>query len=128
MANFIDVSTILDDSLSTIIKVSFYLDGTGLTNQTIYDPALYFNKGTLLRLMRVSYEFNTFNVRLVWDGTPAKQLLTLSSDHHEDIDYEWFGGLRNDMILVPNGRIYADFGGQEDGDAGHIILHLKHRD
>lgn len=128
MANFIDISTILDDSYSTIIKASFFLDGTALTNQTIYDPTLYFNKGSLLKLMRISYELNTFNVRLVWEGAPPKQLLTLASNHHEDINYDWIGGIRNDMILVPTGRIYADFSGQQDGDSGHIILHLKHRD
>lgn len=128
MANVITIDTLLDDSVNTIFKVNFALDGTALSNYVIYDPATHFNKGTLLKLMRISYELTTFNIRLIWDGTPTDPIITLASNHHEDIDYEWCGGLRNDLAGIPNGKIYANFVGQEDGDKGHLIIHLKHRD
>jgi hypothetical protein len=129
MAHIITINTILDDSLNTIFKVDIVSDGSPLSNYVIYDPALHFNKGNLVKLMRISYELNDFEARLAWAGTQITPAITLAPAHHEDICYDWIGGLRNDLnpAVVPDGRLTMTLFDHGAAESGHMIIHLKHR-
>ena len=129
MPNTINIQTLLDGSINTIIKVDIIGDGSGDETKTvIFDASAYHNVTIEKRLYKIEYELNGFNCFLEWDATTDAQLITIEEGHHEHVCWEWIGGYSNGYFAGRNGDILLTTNNLGDGDRGYIILFIKHRE
>ena len=82
-----------------------------------------------LRIMQLWYQMSWFDVVLKYGGAVPRQVLTLTRDTGNHIDFRFFGGL-SDVPTVPpsdmNGKLLVSTNGYSPlGSVGTIILELK---
>jgi len=125
MANTILITTILDGTVNTIIRVNILGDGSGQeTNTTIYHPQSYTNKQSIKRLMYAKYCLDGFSAELRWgDSSTGVPLITLEKDHYSEFCID--GGIPNNTVFNKDGKINITTRDLASGETGYIILFIK---
>lgn len=129
MANTIATQVLEDGPRNSIIKVTITSDASGeITNGVIYDASAYQNDQLNTKLMRIKYHLNGFSGTLFWNANTPVQMMNLTQDHPDDMNYFDVGGLINNASTGKNGDILLTTQGlaaAPAGTMGEIVLYVK---
>jgi hypothetical protein len=129
MANTIATQVLEDGPRNSIIKVTITSDASGeITNGVIYDASAYQNDNQNNKLMRITYHLNGFSGTLYWNANTPVQMISLTENHPDDMDYSYTGGLINNAGTGKNGDILLTTDGLASapaGSTGEIVLYVK---
>jgi hypothetical protein len=129
MANTITSQTLEDGQRNSIVKVTILSDGSGeITKGIIYDASAFANDHQNNKLMRITYHLNGFEGTLYWDASTDVQMMNLSLDHPDDVNYCYTGGLINNAGSGKTGDILLSTSGlaaAPAGSTGEIVLYVK---
>ena len=126
MANSITTHVVGDGGRNTRILVNLIGDNSGqFTNEIIFDPADYLNKGVNKKIDSIQYVLNGFCASLLWGSSISNQpIVELEKDHYSNFEYD--GGVSNNTVAGRNGKILLTT--REwvpNGNAGYIILSIE---
>ena len=125
MANIVNIEKVIDGSSVVVIKVDIVGDGSGEESIVIYDTSTFLNTTARKKITQMQYCLNGFSAALIWDGTVPKQIVTLVENFYEHPNFEWFGGINNSKVTVPNGDISIVTSGLGAGDRGDLVLEIR---
>lgn len=130
MASTFAVTTILDGSRDTVIKVDITGDTLSeLSLAKIFDVTSYVNTGTNKRLKKIQYSLNGFAGQLYWESTGTnKPLVTLAKDKYSEADFGHIGYLNNSGVTNKTGSILLSTTGLTTGLTGYITLFIQSKD
>lgn len=126
MANAITSQTIIDGQRDVIVKITITGDGSGdETDTVIFDASSFTPAFTDDKLMKYWVSPLGFTMKLSWDATANIPIVTVPSDHDEDTDFTFFGGIVNNTGAGKTGDILLTTTGLGAGDVGYIVLSIK---
>ena|SRR3990167_4931323 len=128
MANTVTRQTIVDGPRWLVVKIHINSDGTEETGLELITAADYDPPFVKSALMALDYSMTGgFHAKLMWQGTPNKDIVALSPDTSINKNWEEIGGLVNDA-LGATGDILLETTGIANTDEITLILHIAKRD
>lgn len=124
MANTITRQTLIDGPRNLVVKVHILGDASGdETNTSLIDVSTYAGAPDRVRIDRITWSGDVFDVHMHWDATANVDILTLASGQPIDQKYDGFGGLINNAGTGVTGDILFSTVGL-GAEEGTIILEM----
>jgi hypothetical protein len=128
MANTVTRTTITDGPRWLIVKIHLNSDGTEETALELITAADYSPPFVESALMFLDYSMTgNFSAKLMWEGTPNRDIVALSPDTSVEKNWADIGGLIN-QALGRTGDILLETTGIANTDEITLVLHIAKRD
>ena len=128
MANTVNKRTVIDGPKIAIIHVYLASDGASgeLTDQVIVDVSTLTPAPTSVSVRRVYGHCTGFTSTLEFDATTDVAFLNLPSGEGFDVNFERFGGLKDNSGAGSTGDIVLTTSGfTAAGDAGWLVIKVE---
>lgn len=122
------LQTLVDGPRNLVVKANFVGDGTDATAVQLIDASAYtgyVSPGAFLKVRKVEYDLNGFDLTLLWDASTDVEFLNLNGSDTKD--FSDIGGLVNNAGSGITGDINFTTTGNASGEDGTIVLHMEKR-
>jgi len=122
MAGTLTSQTLVNGDRNLVVKLNIAGDAD-LSASIAVDASAFATSD--IKIMRVDSVLNGFSAKLLWDASTDVDIISLSADHDDHLDFTAMGGLINNAGTGKTGDILITTSGIATGDAGVIMLYLK---